>query len=358
MQRQIFRIVVILLCAALFLCACTNEPFSKNDQFAVLGKIEPSSKTKYFDFLLQLNELYPKSQAILTATVQNQSDGCLLIDITQVFKGIETSYSSFYIRNTTDLKFQDREEYLFYLTTPELKEDDHNIHYDIVKEQSDPNVIKDDLVYPQNGSSVALLAIIEEISKLNTTVPVPAYFQYYRDLSKLVEGSDLILIGTVEEILPEEPLPFYVRDEGFEEMFTENAQAVRIVPGKILKGDTSGDLTILRSQSMVYNTINETTLQPTSYTERDLPPLETGVEYLFFLVGKSDLADSGYCYMVNPFEGYVQIFDDQLMSIPINAALSFSEFLPDILSQIEDLVNGKSVTVHYPPFVIEPTPAN
>lgn len=358
MQRRVFRIAVLLLCAALFLCACANEPFSKNDQFAVLGKIEPSNETKYYDFLLHLNGLYPQSQAILTATVQNQSDGCLLIDITQVFKGIENKYSSFYIRNTTDLMFRDGEEYLFFLTTPEEKADDHTIHYDILSEQSDPNLVKGDSVNPQNGNFVTLTAVIEEISKLNATVPVPAYFQYYRDLSKLIEGSDLIFTGTVDEILTEKPIPFYVRDEGFEEMFTENAQAVRIVPNKVFKGEAKGALTVLRSQSMVYNTINESTLQPTSYTEGDLPPLETGVEYLFFLVGKSESPASNFYYMVNPFEGYVQIFDDQLMSIPINAAFSFSEYLPDILSQIEDTVNGTSVTVHYPPFELEPTPAS
>ena len=353
MRKRMLCLAAIMLCAVFAFNGCA--PFSANDQFAVLGKIEPSSQSKDYDFLLNLNELYPKAQAILAATVENQSDGCLLVEITQVYKGVDNKYSSFFVKNTTDLAFIDGEEYLLFLTKPTQREDTHTIHYDIVSEQSDPHLVKGDSVVPQSGKPITLYAVTEEVSKLQTTVTVPAYFQYYRDLTKLIEGSDLIFIGTVDQILSDDSFPFYVRDEGFEEMFTETAQPVRISPKQVLKGDVKGQITVLRSQSMVYNTINEATLEPTSYTESDQPPLQEGADYLFFLVGKGDSSSSGYYFMVNPFEGCVQLLGDQLMPVPINAVFSFSEYLPDILSEIEGQANGQSVTVHYPPFEIEPT---
>ena len=335
------RLVLIVLYCALLLFGCTRT--LQIDGYEVLGNVDLSAPAKY-SFSNTLLNLYPQCQSIALAQPLSTDGKKVILRITDTLAGDVTSGTQ--IEALSPVSFTDLDsEYLVFLRSDGSTR--------LLIDNAGLLRINGDIIYPANGGSALLEQAKVDIAKFENNIFLPAKFNYYRELDELVAGSDYIFIGTVEEILPVRKESYYVRAEGLEQEITDISTPIRISASNILKGKFIGDINILLCESMFDSTIDVSNLMATTYTIADCPPLEQGGEYIFFVSVAPGGLTREYDFFVNPLQGYVPIFSDETLPIPTNAAFASSYYIDDLLWEIESVLSGDSVAVHYETFQIE-----
>lgn len=316
----------------LALCLLLSSCMPKDKEYEVLGHIT-ATITERFNFPQTLETLYPESENIIIGTVlsvgmhvQVQVDETLVGTLSP--GDVITSYME-------GLAPQKGLQYLFFVGGGDVPT--------LLSDEAGYLEVRDGALCSADGSSTLLTRARTDIENLNSNIFLPPSFLYYRDLYTLVQGSDYIFSGTITNIWDAREESFYVRSGSTLEMISAEATPITVRPAEVYKGNFAGEKTLLLCNLMLENTIVETTLKKADYTAEDLPPLQTGATYLFFLIDSPGGQGSPYCFMTNPFQGYVPLVDDMTMPIPTNAVFSTLQYLEDVAGDIQSILSGDIV---------------
>ena len=118
-----------------------------------------------------------------------------------------------------------------------------------------------------------------------------------------------------------------------------------------MKGSEEDEIQVILSDDMYVNTTIESTLDQAAYSKDNMPALEEGMQYLFFLCESPAGKHGNYYLFINPFQGYVPLYGDEtLIPIPINAPFSYMQEMDSIRMDVEAILNGDYYGIEYPSF--------
>ena len=326
------RIAAAFLCVLLvLLCACGRV---YDESYVVIDRITPQTTPPPFNFSSTLYELFPECNCIFVGVIDKvDKDGAHFSVLEKIVGGIDDGYSG--VAALADGPVPETGmQYLLFASQNEketrLRTDDAGYLR-----------VNGDTIIPQTGGASSFEQARIDIDNLKSNVVLPSSFYYYRSIDELVNASDYVFTGVVEEVGPLYTESFFSRTGGVEETYAQDATPVSVAVQVAYKGGLSGDIKLLLSQAMLDSTIIESTLKTTGYSTNDMPALEQNGEYLFFAVKSRGGSETPYMFFVNPFQGYVPVYDGyQLMSIPTNAVFSYPRTLSDVKDEIDAVLSG------------------
>ncbi len=334
MADKLKKAALALFCLAL-LSGCAAHA---SGDYEVLDQLPESSDALHgeFDFFATLRVLYPKSESVVIARMKNAgSDITTAVPICvlegdSLFEDVEFSLSL-----PPDCLPEEGTAYFLFL-------DNDGGSYSALSDDSGLIRLEGDFLVSAGGAKVSLSQALSELDKMQSSVYIPSYFYYQKELESLVEDSSVICTATVTSIEELSDVKFYVREPGLEEITSVPATSISIKVEEFLKGETEASLRVILTDSMYRNTVLESTFDQPSYNKESLPQLAAGEKYLFFLMDSPAGKHGDYLLFINPYQGYVPLYgDDTLIAIPINAPFSYTQNLEEVRMDIEDIVLGK-----------------
>lgn len=338
------RACCALLAAALCFSGCG---VSDQGNYEVLGEVISGNTPapEAYDFPATLRQLYPTSDCVVIAQIQNLAGK--RADVLTV-KALEGNFIAedeiFEVDFSAGPLPSEGMIYLLFLQEEK----------GVLRAQTDEAgliAVEGDQLIAQTGTSISLSQAMADIDKIQNFVYIPSYFTYYRELEELVSSSAMIFTGTVEELTEPEEMRFYVREAGLEEITTSSSVALTILPQEFLKGFAEGELQVILSDDMYVNTTIGSTLDQAAYSKENMPAFEVGMQYLFFLIESPAGKHGNYYLLVNPFQGYVPLFGEEtLIPIPINAPFSYMQEMEELRMDVEAILSGEYSGVEYSSF--------
>ena len=335
------RLCALLAAAALLLGGCG---VSGQDSYEVLGEVASNSapQATAYDFPATLRQLYPTSDHVILGQVRSISGKTAQVLTVKVIEGTFLSED-----DLVDVTFPEE-------TKPELDEiyllflQEKDGKFQVQVDAAGLICVQEELLVLQSGSSISLTQALSDIDKIQNFVYIPSYFTYYRELDELVRGSSVVFTGTVISIGETKETRFYVREAGLEEITTSPSVSVGIAVQEFLKGSAAQQLQVILSDDMYANTTIESTFDQAAYSKENMPALEEGMQYLFFLVESPAGKHGSYYLFVNPFQGYVPLYSDEtLIPIPINAPFSYMQDMESVRMDIAAILSGEYRSEEY-----------
>ena len=333
MADKLKTVALIILCLSL-VAGCAADT---SGNYEVLDQLPVSSDASEdeFDFSSTLRLLYPKSETVVIAQLKSVGLYVSTAVSVHVLEGeILVEDIEFTVSLPSGSNPEEGGMYFLFLT-------DDGESYASLSDDNGLIKLEDDILTTDAGAKVSLAQAMSELDKMQSYIYIPSYFYYQKELESLVVNSSVICIGTVAstEILPD--AKFYVREPGLEEITSVEAITFSIEVEDFLKGEALNSVQVILTDSMYHNTIIESTFDQPNYSKESLPELSNGGRYLFFLMNSPAGKHGDYMLFVNPYQGYVPLYeDDTLIAIPINAPFSYIQNLEDVRLDIEDIVNG------------------
>ena len=333
-SRKIVTALLLSALVALNLCGCFK---STGTDYEVLGQLEesPTPAPEAFDFTVTLRNLYPKCDVALIGAVESIDSNVATVIVVKSFDeeviAVDSTFSFYLPEN----EIPDEEGiYLLFLTEQDEK-------YTAIVDENGLLSVRDQELYSKTGAKVSLTQVISELDKMKTYIYMPSYFYYISDLESLVESSSLVLTGQITDIQQMDSAMFYVREPGLEEITTQAATVFTISPIEYLKGSgQDSEIKVVLSDNMYRNTIVDSSFDQPVYSKENMPQIEKDNVYLFFLIQSPAGKHGEYMLFINPYQGYVPMYDDLMLAIPINAPFSYSQNIDDVKLEIEDILNG------------------
>jgi len=328
----------------MFLGGCRT---SSQGNYEVLGEVisENTPVPTAYDFPATLRQLYPTSDHVVIGQIQSLSGLRARILTVKVLEGSLISEDQVIdVLFPSELPAAEGEIYLLFLQ-------DKSGTYQAQTDEAGLISVQDDQLVPESGSSISLAQAMADIDKIQNFVYIPSYFTYYRELEQLVRRASLVFTGTVQSLSEPREMRFYVREAGLEEITTSLSLSITISPDEFLKGSAEDEIRVILSDDMYVNTTIESTLDQAAYSKDNMPALEEGMQYLFFLIESPAGKHGNYHLFVNPFQGYVPLYGDEtLIPIPINAPFSYMQEMDSIRMDVEAILNGEYHGVEYSSF--------
>lgn len=332
MADKLKRIAALLLCLVL-LSGCAG---GSSTDYEVLGQLSsPDSSPEYeFDFSATLRLLYPESESVVIAFIKNVDvDSCTAVPV-RVLEGDSIKEDAeFTLKLPEDALPEEGSAYFLFLS-------EEDGEYTALTDSNGLIKLDDETLVSESGATLSLTQALSELDKMQNFIYIPSYFYYQSELESLVEGCSLICIGTIESIEELSEVKFYVREPGLEEITSLPATSIVISVEECLMGESNGSASIVLSDAMYKNTVIDSSFEQPVYSQDSLPELQIGSRYLFFLMESPAGKHGAYKLFVNPYQGYVPLYnDDTLIAIPINAPFSYTQDLEDVRMDIEDIVS-------------------
>lgn len=308
--------------------------------YEVLGQLEntlPASTNapEEFDFNATLRVLYPKSEIVVIAAIQSVDKEYAVAQVVKSFDEELLCEDDTFTLVVPSNEVPD-EEGIYFLF---LSEEDGK--YTAVVDDHGLITLRDDMLYSRKGSSVSLARAMTELDKMESYIYIPSYFYYSKDLETLAGSSKMIFAGRVTGIETLTSAMFYVREPGLEEISTQAATVFTIEPVDVLKGDVgASEIQVVLSDDMYRNTIIDSTFDNPAYSKDSMPEISVDGDYLFFLAESSAGKHGQYMLFINPYQGYVPLYSDSLIGIPINAPFSYSQNYEDVRIEICDMLES------------------
>ena len=195
----------------------------------------------------------------------------------------------------------------------------------------------------QDEETLPLSALREDIALMQSVISAPADLLYYRSAEELLQASDAVFIGRVEQLPALEEKDFReVSGTGT----VEHSRPASIVGVQVygsLKGDLpyGGHISFVYSPAFAGDIVNASSLTAFPCAQSDVPALSQGVYYLFFLKNGPDLKQA-YYFGVNPLQSHAALDQDTLLPAPKNEALSSYNELPALISALSDSISDDS----------------
>lgn len=330
------RVLICFICGGLLAMSACAPSF--DESYVVIGKVEAEAAQTQYNFMATLYSLFADCNDIVVATVEEIDNSGATLDVLLGLYGDLTPGTDCVAMTADGPVPIVGATYLLFLKDKQGMTQMLTDDFGYLR-------IEDDTILPYAGGGFTLLEQAkQDINKLKNNVILPPNFYYYQDIDQLVNACDSIFTGTVSAILPSYKENFFSRMGGVETTNTQEATPIRINAEQVFKGDVSQEVNIVLTSTMLSSTLVAATLQPPAYNQNDMPPFEEGGDYLFFVTNAPSGDDSRYKYFVNPFQGYVPIFEQsQLMSIPTNAVFSYPMSLQDVVSDIDAIAQGEGI---------------
>lgn len=172
------------------------------------------------------------------------------------------------------------------------------------------------------GGSYSLSSIIEDLSEQRSVLTVPAESLYYDDPRELICAcADVVLCRVVA---CEGPVATQCRSDikGETVMSTVDQTYYTLMVENGFGGEHSyGDrIRVAISPERTRSVINAGDLSSVSFASPVKTP-QVGKDYLFFLIHSED-AKSDCCFVINPYQGYIELSGDLLIRPFCNAAFA------------------------------------
>lgn len=281
--------------------------------------------------------------------VDSSGSACYDLSIAEVYAG---SVEEEYIVHCRNYPMNEGARYMLFLGEGEdvhYAEDDRG--FQLLSDAPLP-IEENEVVW--NGRRMTVDALRGEIAQLGEVISAPAPVLYYSELKPLAEAADEIFIGHVVDLPESKAYSYVMRDGGaMEKAQYETSIATVEVYGSI-KGAISQygqRIELVHSPERVGSMLDAKSLQSTSYKLSNLPELEKGGVYLFFLKSGPD-SKQQYYFPINPLQGFVSVMDDALSVSAANAPLSGYTNLTEVVSALHKVLDWKQAGDNDAPLLI------
>lgn len=319
---KLFAMATALL---LLLCACATP----------VGVQNPDERA-----FSDAQRIYRDSSLVVSGTclqMHTDADGnnCYDLKVEEVIAGNASLGDIIHI---TDGSMKTGESYLLYLDLGEdayYTEDSYG--YTLVSDGalhiSDGNVT-------MGNTKVSLSELKRNISSMKSVITMPYLSYYYSTLNELALAVDEIFIGEVVRMPAMADYSFRANADGTSMENTMPASIVRIrVFGSSTGIHNYGDtISMIYAPAMSANVMDAATLQPRSFSEKQVPSLQVGDIYIFFLIKGPD-AKQDYYFPVNPMQGYTALEGNSVRSTYVNTALSSYRDLDALITDIRSTLD-------------------
>lgn len=186
------------------------------------------------------------------------------------------------------------------------------------------------------GVRLPMSVIRTDMENLNTVISAPADIWYYEKMPLLARAADEICIGRVEAMPALEETAFRsTSDNATVEHTLPAALATVRVYGSIKGACRYGeDISLVQAPGLSADLVDAAKLTAVRYGEADVPALNVGSYYVFFLQRGPD-AKQAYYFCVNPVQGYVLLEKDILRPGSANQAAAQYQTLLELVVDIK-----------------------
>lgn len=247
-------------------------------------------------------------------------------------EGADTETPTSRFRAEEFLEGEDKILYLFYLPVAAVKAKRFLVYLeDTVKEDGSSGIkLMTDAPLPvENGrvefedSVCSVESIRRDIERQRKILTVPAQSFYYSGLEGLARACDEIVIGRVLTVGEPTVTPCRSVEKGEVTLFNQEQVFADIKVengfyGSMRYGDR---ISVVVSPYDARPVINANDLSPRVFDSLPAASPKAGNVYLFFLI-KSEDEKSLYYFTVNPYEGFVRVIGNNVVSPYYNEALS------------------------------------
>ncbi len=193
------------------------------------------------------------------------------------------------------------------------------------------------------SSSTEINKVNVSTTELESAVVIHGDFPYYGTIKELIDASDFVVIGIVEDVLP----AIRIHENPDLDYAWANFTPSKVIVKEVLYGDiTEGECIKVQQRGGVYTGISENNKTET-ITEivEEQEYLEKGAEYLFFISGSSNIKlGLEYPYYPIPLVGYCKIVDGRLITNKNNNLLANGLSIDETVTMIKDNMNAPAET--------------
>lgn len=293
------------------------------------GRILAEARQDYRDASLVV------SGVCIQSHVNAEGENCYDLSIEQVLAGSAAPGDVIHCTSAMSVG----QSYLLYLTQGEdVPHTEDMLGYTLVG--GEPLSLSQGKVF-YGGQSVDMVTLLQDMAALDAMISAPSGFYYYDTVADLAQAADDIFIGRVELAPAMTDTQFRSQDNGATVEHTLPASVAKITAYGGIKGALKyGDqVELVYAPAMNADVVNAATLTAEPYTEAQAPGLEEGGIYLFFTLKGPD-AKQHYSFLVNPMQGFVQVFGETLAAPAGNRAFSGMKSLDMVVNAIRQALQS------------------
>jgi len=317
-------LMCLCLSCLLCLCACASPAAVSPLTTPVQEKSLAYMRTQY------QNAAYVVQGSCTGSHTDSNGSPCYDVVIDEVLAGQANAGDIVHCPNA---RMQPEESYLLYLRQgDDIDYAEDVAGYELVVDEPlriiDSQVICD-------GKRIDLSVIKEDIQKLQAEICAPSSFYYYDLLFQLVASAEEIFIGRVVDVPALSDHVITTSEGGVSKKGNYDASIVTIEAYGSLKGAMrfGQEVQIVHCPAWKDDIIDAATLASVGYGRHQIPALEQDGIYLFFL-NKGPDPKQDYYFPVNPVQGAVRIYGEQIETSWANRPIYGYYTLTDLVQGI------------------------